>query len=209
MARKALLFALVALAQLAVLAWIIIDHQRVRSEGAVFKFRTAPVDPRDPFRGEYVRLDFEVEQGRWPVPKGLSDGGTSARAFALVGTDGAGFARIDGLVAEEPASGAYVAIEYMSWTPDTLFGIDLPFDRFYLEEGDGRRTEELLAPQWDNGERAEPMAAYALVRILNGKAVIEDLIVGDKSIFEWLKEEPNEAPAESIPAASTSVPSGS
>ncbi|MBK6341440.1 MAG: GDYXXLXY domain-containing protein [Flavobacteriales bacterium] len=61
MNRKPLLFLGIALAQLAVPAWMIAGRERVLSQGEVFKFKTAPIDPRDPFRGEYVRLDFEAE----------------------------------------------------------------------------------------------------------------------------------------------------
>ena len=48
-------FALVAVAQLTVPAWMIVSHERTLLTGKVFKFRTAPVDPYDAFRGRYVR----------------------------------------------------------------------------------------------------------------------------------------------------------
>ncbi len=65
--------------------------------------------------------------------------------------------------------------------------IDLPFERFYLQQGKGRPTEELMWQQSIATESALP--AYALVRILDGNAVIEDLIVGDRSIHDWLNDE--------------------
>lgn len=206
---KLILFALVAVIQLAIPAWMIVGHERVLNEGEVFKFRTAPVDPRDPFRGEYVYLEFDAEQGKWPLPQEMKEGSGAQHAYALLGTDSAGFARIDALVQEKPSGAPYLAIDYMSWTPDTLFGINLPFDRFYLEEGDGKKTEDLLAPQWSEGFVAQPLPAYAAVRILNGEAVIEDLIVGDKSIYEWLKEEPKNIPQATTPADTISVQAGS
>lgn len=215
MPLKVIFFALVAMAQLAIPAWMIVGHERILNEGEVFKFRTEPVDPRDPFRGEYVYLDFAAEQGTWALPKELKEGGSAQHAYAVIGTDSAGFARIDALVQEKPVGSPYLAIEYMSWNSDTLFGINLPFDRFYLEEGDGRKTEDLLAPQWSEGFVSQPLPAYAAVRILDGDAVIEDLVVGERSIYEWLKEdEPRSAPVEappveSVPVEATSVPAGS
>lgn len=190
MKRKTLLFLLVAAAQLAVPAFMLIGHERVRNEGAIFNFRTAPVDPRDPFRGEYVRLDFEVENGRWILPLLDKDGMPRVQhAFAVLGADSAGFARIDALVDERPSAGAFVPVEYMYWSGDTLFNLDLPFDRFYVQEGDGPRTEELLAPQWNDTTVTPGLPAYAVVRVLDGQTVIEDLIVGDRSIQAWMDEE--------------------
>ena len=59
-------------------------------------------------------------------------------------------------------------------------------DRYYLEEGDGAKTEKMLAPEWNDGVVTQPLPAYAKVRVYNGEAVIEDLIVSDRSIHEWL-----------------------
>lgn len=209
MPLKLILFALVAMVQLAIPAWMIVDHERILNEGEVFKFRTAPVDPRDPFRGEYVYLDFAAEQGKWTLPIRSADDGSTQQAYGVLGTDSVGYARIHSLVLEKPGGAPYVRVTYTVWNADTLFGIDLPFDRFYLEEGDGKRTEELLAPQWSEGFVSQPLPAFAVVRILNGEAVIEDLVVGDKSIYEWLKEEPRVVPQETLPVEVTSAPAGS
>jgi len=188
MNRKPLLFMAVVLAQLAVPAWMILSHERILREGEVFKFRTAPIDPRDPFRGEYVRLDFEAESGSWPVarPDDIQTGEQSA--YAILGVDSAGFARITALVDQAPATGAYLAVDYSTWGNESVERVQLPFDRFYLEEGDGAKTEDLLQPQWNDGEMAQPLPAYAQVRVLDGRAVIEDLIVDERSIHEWLAD---------------------
>ena len=105
-----------------------------------------------------------------------------------LGTDSAGFATIVQLVQERPSESAFVRVEYMSWANDTLFNLSLPFDRYYLEEGDGPKTEQLLTPQWNADIPAEPLPAYAVVRVLDGEVVITDLVVGERSIHEWLKE---------------------
>ncbi|MBK9176483.1 MAG: GDYXXLXY domain-containing protein [Flavobacteriales bacterium] len=204
MDKKPIFFLGIALAQLAVPVWMVVGHERVLREGEVFKFRTAPIDPRDPFRGEYVRLDFEAEQGSWAVarPDDISTG--EQKAYAVLARDSAGFAWIPALVAEPPANGAFVEAEYLDWDNDSVSRVGLHFNRFYLEEGDGARTERMLMPRWDEDVREDPLPAYALVRVLNGRAVIEDLIVGNRSIHEWLKE-PEEKSA--ISRTVTAVPS--
>jgi uncharacterized membrane-anchored protein len=195
MRLKPVLFIAVAIAQLAVPAWMIMSRERVLRDGEAFKFRTAPIDPRDPFRGEYVHLDFDAENGAWAVMDTSGNSAGEQDAFALLSRDSAGYARIAALLTEPPAEGAFVRVQYYSWGEDSITQVSLPFDRFYLEEGDGPRTEKLLMPQWGDGIVSDPLPAYALVRVLNGQAVIEDLIVDERSIREWLSESLSEQPA--------------
>jgi uncharacterized membrane-anchored protein len=184
---KAVLLAVVVLLQLGALAWMIRDHEQVLELGTVYKFRTAPIDPRDPFRGEYVVLNFEAESGSWPLAEGAGNSGNT-HAYGLLGLDSAGFAIITALSTEAPAQGDHLAVSYMTWGSDTAQRIALPFDRYYLQEGDGAATETMLQPQWNEDEVVEPLPACAVVRVLNGKAVVEDLVIGDRPLKEWLEE---------------------
>jgi uncharacterized membrane-anchored protein len=192
MRRSATLFILIALAQLVVPAWMIMAHERVMREGEVFKFRTAPIDPRDPFRGEYVTLNFEASTGSWNDPHSISKAGSweNETFYASLGvSDTSGYALITSLAAEPPMSGAYIQVTHYGAAWNVVERVELPFDRYYLEEGDGAKTESMLMPQWNDGVLTQqPLPAYAVVRVYQGEAVIEDLIVGDKSIHEWLKE---------------------
>lgn len=195
MRRSAVIFIVIALAQLAVPALMIIAHERVLRDGEVFKFRTAPIDPRDPFRGEYVVLNFEASNGAWSNPHQVLDtivdqdlwvDQTSYASLAV--SDTSGYAVITALSVDPPASGAYIAVEHWGAVGIVINHVELPFDRFYLEEGDGAMTEKMLQPQWHEGTLVQqPLPAYALVRVYEGEAVIEDLIIGDRSIEDWLK----------------------
>jgi uncharacterized membrane-anchored protein len=61
--RKALLgLAAVALAQTAALAYMVIDRIQLLRTGREIVLSIVPVDPRDFFRGEYVRLDYPAAQ---------------------------------------------------------------------------------------------------------------------------------------------------
>lgn len=194
MRRNLLFFSAAALVQLAVPGWMILQHERVLQRGEVFRFRTAPVDPRDPFRGEYVMLNFDAETGPWKDPA-VEGGFQNETTFALLETDTAGSAVITQLLTDRPQQGSYLMVEKGYLLDDTLVQmVSLPFDRFYLEEGDGAKTEHMLAPQWDGETLSQPLPAYALVRVYDGQAVIEDLIVGDRSIHDWLKDMPSKEP---------------
>ena len=55
-----ILFAAAVVAQWAAPLSMIFRSERVLSGGQAFKFKTAPVDPVDAFRGRYIALNFDV-----------------------------------------------------------------------------------------------------------------------------------------------------
>jgi uncharacterized membrane-anchored protein len=179
-------FALMAAFMLGVPAWMIIGHERVLTQGEVFLFRTAPVDPHDPFRGEYVRLRFEAETGEWASPIARGDGVRTEKAWAVLEKDEEGFARIARLAAERTPGVPAVTVTWSTYGDGPVTRVTLPFDRFYLQEGKGATTEKLLSPTWEDGVRSDPLPAHAVVRVLDGKAVIEDLVVDGRPIQDWL-----------------------
>ncbi len=91
-------FVIMALAQLFVPAQMIMERENVLSTGSEFKFRTAPVDPYDPFRGKYITLNYSVDK----FYTSDSTWRDQAKAYVLIETDADGFARIDDVVREEP-----------------------------------------------------------------------------------------------------------
>ena len=53
-----LLLGVVIAAQFYVPASMIMKHERVLRNGELFRFKTQPFDPADPFQGRYVRLRY-------------------------------------------------------------------------------------------------------------------------------------------------------
>ena len=183
--RKALIFfALVALAQWAVPLWTIATKEEVRSEGEAFLFRLRPVDPTDPFRGEYVVLRYEEEDRDIPPTQGPNTVGE--QVYATLNTSGYAV-EIDEVLSEPPTDGwPYVTctVDISPFMDSATVRVDLPFDRYYLQEGDGAIVEDLMRGQFD-GPTPE---AYAVVRLLNGDGVIEDLLIDGRSVSELIRE---------------------
>jgi uncharacterized membrane-anchored protein len=59
--RKAFIVAAIIM-QVLVLAYMAGEREYILGSGTIVHLRTAPVDPRDIFRGDYVRLSYEISR---------------------------------------------------------------------------------------------------------------------------------------------------
>lgn len=175
---KILLLIVMAVAQLGIPAQMIYQHEKVLETGAVYKFKTAPVDPYDALRGRYVALSVDQRS----VP--LEDfGGTvdqiryGDKAYALLTQDNEGFARLDKLMLTPPDTGDYIVVRLRGMYEDRI-NLDLPFDRYYMNEYKAPRAEQLYREQSMPGSSN----AYIEVRVLNGRTAIENLFIDGKPV---------------------------
>jgi uncharacterized membrane-anchored protein len=177
------LMSAIFLAQWAVPASIIWRYETVLANGKVFKFRTRPVDSYDAFRGRYVALGFTQESASLMDKNRNPESGEGM--FALVENDTNGFARIKGLTFERPQTDNYfgVNVRYCQ-APANVF-VQLPFDRYYLNEKLAPAAETAYR---EHARRGGQQDAYVAVRVHNGRAVIEELYVANKPIREFLKQ---------------------
>ncbi|MEZ4484557.1 MAG: GDYXXLXY domain-containing protein [Syntrophotaleaceae bacterium] len=169
------------LVQLAVPASMIAGREMTLRHGQAFRFRTAPVDPYDPFRGRFVALNLEAASA--PLPK---DGKLTYRQKVLVrlAVDEAGFAYCRDIVPEPPAEGAYLAARVQSWDKERV-RLQLPFDRYY--------SEEELAPEIERAYRAHSrrgkQEAFIAVRVRDGRGVLEELYIDELPVGEYLRRQ--------------------
>ncbi len=178
------LFAVAAILQLVVPASMILRRERVLQHGQVFKFRTAPVDPYDAFRGRYVALRFDQDSA--PVPQG-ADFKRNEKVYALISEDAGGFAYFSGIRRSRPASEPHLALKARHVSGTNVY-LRLPFDRFYMDEREAPRAEEAY---WENSVRSN-QNAYVQVRIEKGFGVIEDLYIAGTPIRDYLAQHPPE-----------------
>lgn len=172
----AILFLMVALVQLALPAMRIQLYEKTLHEGTAFKFRTAPVDPYDAFRGRYVALRFDTNNAQWSEKLPAENG---QKVFVIVEKGPDGFAHFTTASAQRPANGDYleVKVTYIMGSEGVM--VEVPFDRFYMEE--------TVAPQAEAVYREHSTArserdAYAMIRIRQGLGVIEQVYIGDKTL---------------------------
>lgn len=176
-----LALAILFLLQLAVPASMIAGREMTLHHGKQYRFRTAPVDPYDPFRGRYVSLNLMAN--RVARPEGLKLE-SRQKVYALLAVDEKGFAYCRELVTGRPTAGDYLAVR-VTWWNQEIVDLKLPFDRYYAEEE--------LAPEIERAYRAnsrrDKQEAYITVRVRNGNGVLEELYIKDLPVSEYLRRQ--------------------
>ncbi len=171
------LWLLLGALMLAVPLSMIARKEYVLSQGEVFRFRLAPMDPTDPFRGRYMTLSFEVERANYDLPADDGDPGTQQVLYALLERDDQGFARITRVEAHAPESLPYLRITQPRHAGNRL---RLPFNRFFLNEDSAAAVEakagKLLREANEQG-KANPL--HAEVRVKDGEGVVTALLGPD------------------------------
>lgn len=174
------IFIITALLQLSVPAYMAIKADMGNTTWAEYKFKTAPVDPYDAFRGRYVQLRFT--QNTAPTKAELTRGQV---AYALMENDAEGFAVIKELVTARPAYGAYVKCK-VSYGSGGTYHYELPFDKYFMNEEDAPAAEKAYR---ENSGWGGPRDAYVTVGISDkGESVLKELYVGGKAIKEYIKD---------------------
>ena len=173
---------LALLAQLAVPASMILKRERTLAHGQAFKFRTAPVDPYDAFRGRFVALGFDQNSVVAPPGHDFARGQT---VHVLLAEDADGFATLGELRRERPDAAPYLTTKILYVGGDVVH-LRLPFDRFYMDEDAAPAAERAYRQNSASSNRN----AYVQVRIEKGFAVLEDLYVDGTPIRNYLAAHP-------------------
>jgi len=186
-----IILGILAIAQFAVPFSMIRSRENILRHGEVFKFKTRPIDPADPFQGRYVRLAVAMDFIPTPVDEkpGLR---RREPVYALLEVDVDGFARFTGWQRERPAQGAFLKTRYLGeknhWIPETRqricdgIRINIPFERFYMDEAAAPRAERRAR------EATRTTNCWAEVRILDGTAALEDVIAEGQSLRMLARE---------------------
>ncbi|MGZ3864777.1 MAG: GDYXXLXY domain-containing protein [Bacteroidia bacterium] len=185
--KTLLIFILVALLQLAVPLKMIYDKESVISAGTEYKFRTAPVDPYDPFRGKYITLSFDANNfdvnndTLWHQDDNI---------YVLLGVDSAGFAKIVNVMKQEPLNDQpdYVRAR-VQYAYDNKVTLEYNFNKFYMEESKAQKAEDAYRKANISRNNDSLPQTYALVSVKKGDAVIKDVIVNGKSVVELANEQ--------------------
>ena len=173
------LFIAAAVLQIAVPLYMAWHWEDILNTGQQFLWQTAPVDPYDAFKGRFIELRFKETSGPVTDPVNLPAGQT---VYAVVAVNAAGNAYIKEVSARKPAADTYLKVK--AYTDDQNNAhVVLPFSRFYLPEDIAPAAETVYREQaGKNG--------VAAIRIKDGYGVVEQLYIGDKTLREFLQQDP-------------------
>jgi hypothetical protein len=156
------------------------QHERVIARGTHVRIECEAPDPYDMLRGRYLAV--RPRESSVAAPEGFPAGAGVVPVWATLEAAGDGPARINTL-SLAPMSGPTVirltarSIGFMNGTPTVR--LQWPFDRFYLNER--------LAPDADRFVAGK--ATVAEVRLLDGRAVLTDVLVDGVSIREVVRRQ--------------------
>lgn len=175
--KKILLIGLIIVlaAQLLVPVGLIIRWNSVLEEGKIYKFRTAPADPSDPFRGAYIQLQFS--QNHWDILTGSREN-RSRRIYVWLEEDSAGFAAIRKVTYDQPGDtadyvSAFIDHEYTDAEKRRQIRIRYSFDQYFLPAEKAERAEQrYFAAVSDSAS-----VVYAQVRVKSGTGILESVMI--------------------------------
>ena len=184
---KFILYFVLCAVQLSVPVLQILKFEDVLRSGSAYKLRTAPVDPYDAFRGRYVALNYKDTKAKIKTGEKIE---YEAPAYVTLQMDKDGFAQYVELTKVQPLYGDFLRVAdcYMGYGEENaLAHFNLPFDRFYMEESKAPRAETAYREHVKRRDDVET-SAYVVLRVKDGRGVIEDLYIDNMPIREYLKK---------------------
>ncbi len=141
--RKLAVVLCVAL-QLVVLAYMAGNREYIREYGDEIWLPTAPIDPRDPFRGDFVRLQYAINNV--PAPADLQGEDMSVKGavvYAQLEEAARGTFQFVALSTNPPSSGVFLKgrASGQIWRANHL-SIEYGIEQFFVQQGRGREIEE-------------------------------------------------------------------
>lgn len=172
------LFIVVAVLQLAVPLYMAWRWEDILQTGHRFYWQIGPVDPYDAFKGRYMELRFKENSA-----PGNTELASGQMVFAIIAENAEGQAYISKVSTTRPETGYYVKATVYAQGNNTLH-VSLPFTRYYLPEE--------LAPAAEAAyrESAGKQTGMAAVRIKDGYGVVEQLYIGNQTLWEFLQQPP-------------------
>ncbi|MDH4095848.1 MAG: GDYXXLXY domain-containing protein [Betaproteobacteria bacterium] len=150
MSRRWLIFAIAA--QLLVLAWMGAEREWIFRTGHVAHLRTAPIDPRDLFRGDFVRLRYDVNSVRREhLDAAMAPPGRERKRHEVVYTRlqpaGEGVYEAAGTSLARPAEGLFLRGRTedswrMGWRGGGHFLVKYGIEQLFVEQGAGLAIEK-------------------------------------------------------------------
>lgn len=172
--------ALIALVQWFVPGKMIWDQEQILLHGTEFKFRTAPIDPNDPFRGKFIVLRYQDVTIQVDNPEYWEEHET---IYVSIDNDEDGYAIIQSISKTRPDTQEYFEATVRYANQDGEVFINFPFDRYYMEESKAKEAENIHR----EARNDDLVDSYAVVNVREGKAALKDVRIEGVPIRELVE----------------------
>ena len=155
--------------QILVLGYMAGEREAVAVHGTRVWLRTTPVDPRDLFRGDYVRLGYEastVPRQRWGGNLSKTMAKRGDRVYALLAQGPDGLFEVQTLTEARPASGLFLRGRVENcWT--SAMNVRYGIEAYFMQQGTA------LAVEWERNRDGVQIPLEMEVAVgANGIAVL-------------------------------------
>jgi len=180
-----LLYAIVALVQVALVVVMVVDRARILREGAEVTLQTRPIDPRDFLRGDYVVLNYDISSVAAGELKDRPASGRGTVVYVKLAPKGDGFHQAVSVHGEPVAIAPGEALIQGRVARGTECGatrrafcdrlqINYGLERYFVPEGEGREIESAR-----NQGKVSIVAAVTS----GGRAAIKRLLLDGKPVY--------------------------
>jgi len=136
-------------AQAAALGWVVLERETVLRSGSVVYLRTARSTRAMCFRGDYVRLSYDINR----ISRALADATLreqkdreAVRVYASLAVDANGIASVTALRTQPPAEGCICAVtpahDWQLQASDQEIAVKFGIEKLFVEQGAGLAIEE-------------------------------------------------------------------
>ncbi len=136
-------------AQVLVLVVMAGEREIILGTGETAYLRTAPIDPRDPFRGDFVRLHYEISQvSPSQLGGGLPDGDLRKgdRIYAVLSKGAGGIYHLDHVTDRKPGQGVFLRgrlrRHWRAAHGSNRLAVSYGIEQLFVEQGRGRDIEQ-------------------------------------------------------------------
>ena len=167
---------LAVLLQILVLGYMAGEREHILHNGKIIYLRTAPIDPRDLFRGDFVRLNYEISNiSAHNLPRNHNPRVTKGeKVYVTLQENSNGLYEFKQVSATQPPDGIYLVgrspYDYRHRLPGHSLMLKYGIEAYFVQQGKGRRIEQR---QGSRNQLQIPLEMQIAVG-RNGKAVIKD-----------------------------------
>lgn len=151
---------------------VVESRARILRSGVEIRLKTAPVDPRDLFRGDYVVLGYEIGTIDLATTAGDRDFKRGDAIHVQLTPDSDGFARVVGVSKAKPAGAGLAVLGRVRAANATRLSVSYGIESYFVPQGTG------LAIERTERKRIEIVAAVSS----SGEAAIKRLLIDGKLV---------------------------